>query len=481
MSDTLNRKVGTATKWSAAAEIGAKLITPISTIFLARLLTPSAFGVLVTATMIISFAEIFTDAGFQKYIVQHEFKDKQALYRSTNVAFIANLVMSLLMWGGIALFSEGIARVVGNPGYGLVIAVSSACIPLAAFSSIQMALFKRNLDFKTLFTVRIIGTCIPIIVTIPLAFMTHSYWSLIIGMLALNLSNAIILTIKSQWKPRLWFDLKLFNEMFSFTLWSMIESILIWATGYVDIFFVGRLLDEHYLGIYRTSMSTVGQIINLVAAAATPVLFASLSRLQSDPDEFKTMFFKFEKVVGILVIPMGVGIYIFRDFITEILLGPQWTEAAYFIGLWALTSSITVVLAHFCSEVYRSKGKPKLSALVQLSHIAVLIPTVLLAIPHGFHILCEWRALIRMELILANLVVMYYLVKISPLKMIMNISPMLIAAGVMWLFLEILPSSMNIGITILYIILGITGYLAVLTRFKTERKIVMNLTKLLRK
>lgn len=71
----LNKQIKTATKWSAIAEIAAKLITPITSMVLARLLTPEAFGVVTTLTMIITFAEIFTDAGFQKYLIQHEFVD----------------------------------------------------------------------------------------------------------------------------------------------------------------------------------------------------------------------------------------------------------------------------------------------------------------------------------------------------------------------------------------------------------------------
>lgn len=64
MSD-FNKQVVTATKWSAITEIAAKLVAPVSTMVLARLLTPDAFGILVTATMVISFVEIFTDAGFK--------------------------------------------------------------------------------------------------------------------------------------------------------------------------------------------------------------------------------------------------------------------------------------------------------------------------------------------------------------------------------------------------------------------------------
>ena len=73
-------KVISATKWSTITEIAAKLVSPITTMVLARLLTPADFGVLVTATMVISFSEIFTDAGFQKYLIPlvsgEKFSDK---------------------------------------------------------------------------------------------------------------------------------------------------------------------------------------------------------------------------------------------------------------------------------------------------------------------------------------------------------------------------------------------------------------------
>ena len=231
MSDNLNVKVQQATKWSTITEVAAKLVSPLSTMVLARLLTPEAFGVLVTATMIISFAEIFTDAGFQKYLVQKQFNSKEDLYKTTAVAFWSNLILSLFIWIIIIVLSPSIARMVGNEGYGLVVAVSCICIPLAAFSSIQMALFRRSLDFKTLFMVRSVGVLIPLIITIPLAFWTRSYWSLIIGMIALNISNAIILTYKSEWKPKWFYDRTLFKQMFSFTSWSMFEAVSIWLTA----------------------------------------------------------------------------------------------------------------------------------------------------------------------------------------------------------------------------------------------------------
>lgn len=480
MGDSLNYKVVSATKWATIGEVAAKLVTPITSLVLARILTPEAFGVVTTLTMIITFAEIFTDAGFQKYLVQHEFVDEKDRDESTNVAFWSNLVMSLLIWVVIAIFSAPLAALVGNPGLGHVLVIACVSIPLAAFSSIQMALFKRSLDFKTLARVRIISTLIPLFVTVPLSFWFRSYWALVIGTITVNLVNAVLLTIFSQWKPRRFFSFSKLKDMFSFTVWSMFEAVSIWLTSYVDVFIVGTMLSQYYLGLYKTSSAMVGQIMGLVTAITTPILFSALSRLQTDEREFQRLFFRFQKLVGLLVIPLGMVVFIFKDLATDLLLGSQWSEAAGFVGLWALTSAITIVLSHYSSEVYRAKGKPKLSVLAQVLHIVVLWPTVLVAVKYGFEVLYVARSIVRLELIAVNLCIMGIIIKMPVGKMFTNILPACIASCSMILVL-LLPPASGIWINICYTIIAAVLYFAVIMLFKQERDIIFSLPKLIRK
>ena len=181
MADNINSKVVNATKWSALAEVTAKLIAPITSMVLARVLTPEAFGVVATITMITAFADIFTEAGFQRYVIQHEFADDDDFDKSTNVAFWANLVLSGILWAVIIIFADPLATLVGNPRLGNVLIVACISIPLNAFSSIQMAVFKRALDFKSLFFRRLVAVLIPLVITIPLALWLRSYWALIFG------------------------------------------------------------------------------------------------------------------------------------------------------------------------------------------------------------------------------------------------------------------------------------------------------------
>lgn len=472
----LNNKVVNATKWSASAEIIGKLVGPITTMVLARVLTPEAFGVVTTLTMIIAFAEIFTDAGFQGYIIQHEFKSDEDKDKSINVAFWSNLIMSLLLWGLIAVFAEPLATLVGNPGLGIVLIVACASIPLEAFSSIQMAVFRRSLDFKSLFYRRLVAVVIPLFITIPLAFWLRSYWALVFGTIAVNLSNAIILTLQSPWRPRLYYSFIRLKDMLSFSVWSMFDAILIWATSYIEIFFIGCMLSTYYLGIYKTSMTTVTQFTSVITSAILPVIMPALSRTQHDYAAMREILLKIQKYLGMLLLPIGFGIFMFSQLITDVLLGSQWQEAVPFIGIWGLMEVITVVFQRICSNIFPAIGKPRISVIVQVLHLIVLIPAVYISIGYGFSTLFYTRAFVRLEGVLVSMIFAYIAIKLSTKSMILNLLPEFFACVIMCI-VSILLLSINshMIISFLWIILSACVYIGVLYLFPQERVIINSL------
>lgn len=468
--DNFSHQVARATKWSGITEIIAKLVTPISSMVLARVLTPEAFGVVATIVMVISFAELFTDAGFQKYLIQHEFRDQDDLEKSTNVAFWTNLMFSLLLWVIISVFANPLAELVGSPGCGMVLVIACVSIPLEAFSSIQLALHRKNLDFKTLFKVRIASLLVPLVFTIPIALYLRSYWALVWGMILQNFLNAILLAYYSKWKPSWFYSYLKLKEMLSFTIWSLVESVSIWLTGYVDVFIVGTLLSQYYLGLYKTSIALVGQITGLVTAATTPVLFSSLSKLQNNEEEFKKLFLTFQKFVSVPIIPLGVLIFCFSDTITQIALGGQWKEAAHFIGLWGLTSSLVIVLSNYSCEIYRAWGKPKLSVLSQWLYLMVMWPTVLISVRYGFDTLCMARSLVRFEGLLVDMTIPFLLIRLSPIQMIKNIMPALICSILIMIFALTMRNFCHTVVEELLLILPcILIYMMMMLLFPKER------------
>ncbi len=476
--NNLQNKVLSATKWSTITELAAKLVSPVTNMILARILVPEAFGVVATVTMIISFADMLTDSGFQKYLVQREFKNDDEKYKNANVAFWTNFGISIFLWIIIIFFREQLSVLVGNPGLGNVIAIACLQLPLTSFSSIQMALYRRDFDFKTLFMVRMFSVLIPFIVTVPLAFLGFGYWALIIGTLSIQVSNAIILTVKSKWKPKFYYNKKVLFEMFSFSIWSLIEAVSIWLTTWVDAFIIGSVLSQYYLGIYKTSTTMVNALMALITASTTPVLFSTLSRLQDNKNKYNYMFLKFQRLVSILVFPLGIGVYFYRDLATQILFGSQWGEASDVIGIWALTSSIMIVLGHYSSEVYRSKGKPKLSFIAQVLHLIFLIPACIISSQYGFWSLVYTRSLMRIQLVLVHFIIMKFVIKFPMAKMVTNVLPAALSSIVMGLLAYLLGQVNNsIVWDVISIILCSSFYLTIILLFPNIRVEIISLVK----
>ena len=441
----LQQQIKSASKWSSITEIVARLIAPITNMILARLLVPEAFGIATTVLMIVSFAEMFSDAGFQKFLIQREFTTKKELYQNANVAFWTSISITILAAILICVFSEQISSMLGNPGLGNVICFASIQLPLYTFASIQMALYKRSFDFKTLFKARFFYAVIPLFITVPLAYIGLSYWALIIGSICGVLSNALYLTIKSEWKPSLFFKIAVLKSMFSFSMWTLMESISIWFTAWIDVFIIGTYLSAYYLGIYKVSVTTVGVILAIITSATSPIMFSSLSRMQDNQEQFNKFYFFMQKAVAYLVFPAGVGIYIYSDTITNILLGDKWGEASIIIGLWGLVSVVMVVFSFYSSDVFRAKGAPKLSVISQMLHLLFLVPTCIISVKYGFWPLIYARTFIRLQAVIVSILLLQYIFKISFLETLNNVyKPILcsIAMGLIGLWLKTVNSGM---------------------------------------
>lgn len=415
MSDSkeLQEKSKGAAKWSLATEVAVKIISPISQMILARLLVPEAFGMVATVTMVVNFADMFADAGFQKYLVQHDFRDKDDLHANANVAFWTNFGVSVALWALIAVFNDPVAAFVGNPSLGIPLAIACLSLPLTSFSSIQMALFHRSLDFKSLMPVRLLSTLLNFGSTLVLAFLGFSYWSLIVGTLVANIVNAVGLTVQSEWKPRPFYSFELLKAMFSFSGWTLLESLTIWLSTWAGTFIVGHYLGATELGYYKTPVTFVSGCFNIIANATTPILFSSLSRLQFDRRGYVAYFRRFQFVVALFMIPVSVGIFIYREPLVAILLGNQWGPATMMFGLYGLLQGPMILFSYYSSEMYRSLGKPRVSMLVQILFLVLMTPLMVFAAMQGFDAVVWADAGSRLILLAINQVVTYFVVGIS--------------------------------------------------------------------
>lgn len=380
----LNEKIIRARKWSLLAELISKIIVPITNMILARLISPTAFGIVTTATMIFSFGDIFSTGGFPNFIIQKNFESEQYETKAINIAFTSNFCISIILWILIIIFQNQIADLVGLQGYNLTIIVSCFQLILTSFSSIQLAMLKKKLEFKKLFKIRFITTIVPFIVSIPLAFLGLSYWSIIISNLLKELVTIIYLKLSSDLKIKLYINKVLFLEMFSFCIWSLIESIIIWLCTWIDSIIIGNLFSQYEVGIWKTSSTMITGLFGIIKSVTIPVLFSSLCILQDNKNEYNYQIHLTRKVIGFIMFPLAFGLIFFNELAVNITLGDQWRGAEIIFISKSIFAPFVYTIPYIASEIYRSKGEPKISALVQFFYICIFIPLAIFFAKNGF-------------------------------------------------------------------------------------------------
>lgn len=476
MHENLDSKVAKAAKWSVLAEVFARITPPIVNMILARLLLPEAFGIVASITIITSFADIFTDAGFQKYIIQHEYRNEAELKTSLDVAFTSNLIVSIITYIAIFAFSESLAKLIGCPDESKGIIVASLSVICTAFSSILLARFKRDLDFKSVFYIRICSAIVPLLVTVPIAFLVRSYWAVVIGTLCQQAFIAIFALFISDWKPHFLINIEVFKSMLSFSLWNLCETLSIWFAAQASVFIVANILNPYYLGLYKTATATINSYMAIITASITPVLFSALSRYQNDEKAFQSTFFRFQSVLALLVMPMGAGVFMYRDLVLAILLGKKWVEATTLLGLWALVSSITIVFSNTACEVYRSKGKPKISFFLQMIYLVFFVPSIYLGAKASFVTLVYISCGIRLLPVIFDQFVLNYLFKIPIKDIISNSVWPSIASIIMSIFAFVMKAfSTNVVWELFSIFLCIILYFLIIITNRHYRELVFSL------
>lgn len=378
-----SNKMVNAAKWNSLSELCAKLFVPISNMLLARVLLPEEFGVVATIMMFITFIDLISESGFQKYIIRTIFKNSNDLENHLNVAFTCNLVVSIVATVLIFIYREKISMLLGNESLVQPLILATTILLMSSVISIQTAVFKKSLNYKVLGTIRIISVLIPIVITFPLALLGWSYWAILLGKIISDCLNLVMLQFKSSWVPKFKFSVEIASEMIVISFWALLETILMWFTTYLGVFYLTKYFSSYFVGIYRTAMIATDGILVTIYMPLLSVMYSAMSITEKRQEKVE-IFSKFHKIIAIVLIPSSVGIFLYKDFVSNILLGDNWLEAPFFIGLWSISTMLYVLFGVSFYELYRSEGNFKQPVVIHFFYAFTYVLCLVIFKPLSF-------------------------------------------------------------------------------------------------
>ena len=454
--DTKNKAL-VSLKWSALMEVVSRVASPIVFVVLARLLSPNDYGVVATAMIAISFSQMFWDAGLSKALIQ----TKAAPEDAAHVVFWTNVVLGLLIYTILFFAAPAIALFFRSPASGPVLRVLGIQIIIASLSSVQGALFVRDLDFRGLFWIKLVTAFIPALFSIPMAIYGYGVWALVVGNLVAQIIGLYLLWRKSTWRPKFCYDIVLAKSLFSFGFWVLLESFGAWLILWGDNLIVGRFLGVHDLGVYRTGWNLVTIIFGLALNPFLPVLYPTFARLQDDLPALKNTFKKVNRILFAAALPIGMGLLLVGPELAQLLFGSKWQGLGFVLGVLGFMYSIAWLVG-INSELYRAVGRPDMNTKLMYFNLLYYLPAFYISALFGLEAFTLTRLMIGLVSLPIHVYLCVRVLGVSPFYLWDDGKPMFLSAIIMacgvatlkWGLLPFFPipllsTSLSLGVLIL--------------------------------
>lgn len=318
--------------FSSADRYFAQALMIGTTAVMARLLTPAETGLFLLAQSFVLMAESFRDFGVGLRVVQAREATPELVRSAFTVTFCISLVTGALLFLG----AGWLARFFDAPELKMLLQLSSAGFLIAPFGTPIIAIMRRTMAFGQLAAINIASSVIGAATTIGLGFAGAGAASYMLGYIAGGACVALAaLAIRFEpWVFRPCFAKA--GDFLSFGGISIATALLNLGYEMLPRMVIGRIVGFDALGIYSRALGLAQLPDRLIGAALYPVVLPALSKRVREGGNLKQDYLRGVALMSALVWPALTILALLAEPIVQIMLGPQWTEAAPIVRIVAV-------------------------------------------------------------------------------------------------------------------------------------------------
>ena len=346
-------KVGA--QWSSA-EIFVSVPIRLGTLaILARMLTPTEFGVFAAGVTVIEFARPLSTLSMEHALVQ----SKNLTAPSIAFASVFALALSLAVAAMMALNADMVLLLYDAPEVPSLLVALAWSVPLAAVSGLLLAMLRRELAFRALSVIAVLSSTIASVTAVALAVAGWGIWALVAGYYA----DLALKAMFAGWVVRPGFvRFQIGREtrsLLRFGAGSTLSLILNFWALHGDYVVIGSVLGPKPLGYYSRSYQLISTVPGMLGRLQNMVLFPAFSRAQGDRGYLAKALRVGTEATAALTLPLCAWGLVLGPETIFVLLGPGWEEAVvpfqilalglYFRSTQSFAASIILATGHVFS------------------------------------------------------------------------------------------------------------------------------------
>ncbi|HRD94862.1 MAG TPA: lipopolysaccharide biosynthesis protein [Rubrivivax sp.] len=372
----LGKRVVYGVLWQYGLTAFRIVITLGSTAVLARMLHPQDYGLVAMAALVTELAGLMANTGFGSILTQRVRLTRldldTAFWASLGIGAALALVVAALAWPASRLFSQ--------PELVTILCISGLNFIIHGMTVVPSAILNRLLKFQADAWIQVLQLVVRAAVAIALAWLGQGYWSLVFAGLVAALVGAVVELVVVGYRPRWRFNKTFVRNNLSASSSYLGSGLLGYGSGNFDVFIVGRWFGAEHLGYYQMAMTLPSELRNRLAAPLQRVLFPAYALLQDNPERLRSVAFRSQKILSVLVLPIAAFMVVAAEEIVAVLYGPKWEPAVPLLQVLAFGGALRALFG-LVGNIFFAIGRPELVFKVQL----LVLPAVVLGTWVGSH------------------------------------------------------------------------------------------------
>lgn len=342
MPDSLKKTTLRGVSWSFVEQVLARGVNFVIGIILARLLSPTDYGLVGMLGIFIAISQLFIDGGLASALI----RTKNPSDKDFSTVYIINMGLSVVFYFLLFFSAPLIASFYGQPLLKPLMRAIALIFVIGSFASIQGTLLTIRVDFKSKTIISLSSASISGIVGIFCAYKGLGVWALV----AQSLTSAIVITsltlILVHWMPKLVFSVESFKRLFSYSSKLLVASLI--STVYDNAYpmVIGKRFSVADVGQYSRAGQFPGVANGTVTGALNRVAFPVLSKIQDDNERLLHVYEKYVQLSCFIIFPLLMGLCGCARPLVSFLLTDKWLGCVPLMQILCfslLTNGITVI------------------------------------------------------------------------------------------------------------------------------------------
>lgn len=416
----------------------------VSSIIIARLLTPHELGIFSVAMVLIALVNTLRDFGIVNYIIQEPDLNERRIRAATGVTLVAGWSIALfvfLMAGLAADFyrQSGVADVMR------ILAINFLLLP---FGSISMAYMRREMMLERIAFIRVVAAVTQSGLAIALAWLGWSYlsmaWSAVITTL---LQIAMIYALR----PKKLSTIPSFHEMthvLRFSTLSVVSDIIRTADKGAPDATLGRLMGMAEVAFFSRAYGLVDIFNRVILESISYVALPHFSSKVRAGEDITLIYLRSITLLTGLSWPFFVWLAAAAPSVVPLLYGDQWHASVPLVQMLCLGE---ILLAPFqlLDQLLIAQGRLKLEIVRLVIMLAVRLLPFLLLPPYGLEVVAVGYALSNLLVVAFFFYIVQHYLGFSVAEVVRaltpSVAPMALVAILLGALVHIMPAEMAQG------------------------------------